>query len=141
MKIYGACHCGAISFSAEVDPNRVVVCHCTDCQTMSGAPCRPVVPAAIENFELRGEPRQYVKTAQSGNWRIQAFCGNCGTALFAKAAENATEVSIRLGCIRQRAELPPKRQVWTRSAMPWLRELPDLTGTAEGAMGATAPPK
>jgi len=130
MRIDGACHCGEISFTAEVDPTRVVVCHCTDCQTMSGAPCRAVVPARIENFVLRGEPRQYVKIAQSGNRRIQAFCGNCGTALFARAAENATEVNLRLGCVRQRAELPPKRQTWTHSAMPWLAELPGLPGSA-----------
>lgn len=135
MKIDGACHCGAVSFTAEIDPNRVVACHCTDCQTMSGAPFRPVAPAPLENFVMRGDPKQYVKTAQSGNRRIQAFCGNCGTALFAKAAENATEVSIRLGCVRQRAELPPRRQVWTHSAMPWLPELAALPGSAQGAMG------
>lgn len=126
MKIDGACHFGAISFTAEVDPEQVVVCHCTDCQTMSGAPCRPAVPAALEHFVLHGEPMQYCKIAQSGNRRIQAFCGNCGTALFAKAAENATEVNIRLGCISQRAQLPPKRQVWAHSAMPWLADLLSL---------------
>lgn len=36
MKIDGGCHCGAITYEAEIDPNSVAVCHCTDCQTLSG---------------------------------------------------------------------------------------------------------
>lgn len=36
MKINGRCHCGEITFEAEGDPNAVNVCHCTDCQTLSG---------------------------------------------------------------------------------------------------------
>ena len=71
MPINGACHCGSVSFSAEIDPSRVMVCHCTDCQTLSGSPFRAVVAAPIASFELRGEPKSYVKVAQSGNRRAQ----------------------------------------------------------------------
>jgi hypothetical protein len=123
MQIEGACHCGKISFAAEVDPSRVMVCHCSDCQVLSGAPLRAVVPAAIESFHLRGEPKRYIKTAQSGNKRVQAFCAECGTPLFATAPENATSVIIRLGCVKQRARLVPKAQIWQRSAQPWLADL------------------
>jgi hypothetical protein len=128
LKIDGRCHCGRISFSAEVDPERVAVCHCTDCQTLSGSPFRVAVPAPIEHFELRGEPKRYVKIAQSGNRRVQAFCPECGTPLFAAAPENPTFVMIRTGCVEQRARLVPREQIWTRSALPWLdcvHALPD----------------
>lgn len=33
LKIDGACHCGNITFEAEVDPEKVLICHCTDCGT------------------------------------------------------------------------------------------------------------
>ncbi len=66
MKIDGACHCGRISYEAEVNPDLVVICHCTDCQTNSGAPYRANVPVRLENFRLKGEPKTYVKTADSG---------------------------------------------------------------------------
>jgi hypothetical protein len=36
MKVDGACHCGEIAYQAEVDPNTVGICHCTDCQTLAG---------------------------------------------------------------------------------------------------------
>ena len=37
MKIDGACHCGRITYEAEIDPEKVGICHCTDCQRASGA--------------------------------------------------------------------------------------------------------
>lgn len=120
MQIHGRCHCGKISFVGEADPSKVVACHCADCQKMSGAPFRTVVPVAAEDFRLTGSPKAYVKTAQSGNRRVQAFCGDCGTALYATSPENPAVYGVRLGCVDERAQLPPARQIWARSAMPWL---------------------
>lgn len=123
MKINGACHCGAISFTAEIDPAGVVACHCADCQVMSGSPFRAIVMAPMDTFKLNGEPSRYVKVADSGNRRAQMFCPTCGTPLFGMAPENATAVMIRLGCVAERAQLKPARQIWTHSALPWLNEL------------------
>ena len=65
MKITGGCHCGAITYEAEIDPSTVAICHCTDCQTLSGSAFRVVVPAKREAFKLlTGEPKPYVKTAK-----------------------------------------------------------------------------
>lgn len=131
MRIDGACHCGSISFTAEIDPSRVMVCHCTDCQVLSGSPFRAIVPALIETFVVRGQPKSYIKTAQSGNRRAQVFCPECGTPLYATAPENATAVVIRLGCVTQRAQLKPARQIWQHSALPWLAELAGIPGVPE----------
>lgn len=131
MHISGSCHCGLISFTAEIDPSRVTVCHCTDRQALSGAPFRAVVPAAIETFVLHGETKRYIKTAQSGNRRAQVFCPECGTPLYATAPENPTSVNIRLGCVAQRAQLKPTVQIWQRSELPWLAELYAIPGLPE----------
>jgi hypothetical protein len=120
-----------ISFTAQVDPSRVMVCHCTDCQVLSGAPFRAVVAAPIGGFAVRGEPKAYIKVAQSGNRRAQVFCPECGTPLYATAPENATSVVIRLGCVTQRAQLGPAVQIWQHSALPWLPELQSVPGSAE----------
>jgi hypothetical protein len=129
MKINGACHCGAIAFEAEIDPTRVVVCHCNDCQVMSGAPLRAVVSTPIEKLSLlRGSPKSYVKVAQSGRRRSQVFCPDCGTALWGTASESPTAVNIRLGCIEQRAQLSPGFQVWQSCEAPWLQGLRDVPG-------------
>ena len=130
MKIEGACHCGEISFTAEIDPTRVMICNCTDCQVQSGSAFRVVVLAPIATFELRGQPRSYVKVAESGNRRAQMFCPTCATSLYACAPENPTSVSIRLGCVKQRAALAPSAQIWQQSALPWLPQLQSIPGSA-----------
>jgi hypothetical protein len=83
MKIDGRCHCGQITYEAEVEPDAMFICYCTDCQTLTGTAYRALVSAPAANFMLRtGVPKTYVKTAESGNKRCHAFCGNCGTPLY-----------------------------------------------------------
>jgi hypothetical protein len=119
LKIDGGCHCGAISFEAEIDPERVVICHCTDCQAISGAPYRVNAPAPLASFKLKGEPARYEKIGSSGAIIVTTFCARCGTGLFSCRAENPKYVNIRLGGVRQRAELTPKAQGFCESALPW----------------------
>ena len=124
MHISGKCHCGAISFKASVDPMRVLACHCSDCQTFSGASFRAVLPVPAENITISGAVKNYVKVAESGNRRTQAFCPECGTQLYATEGEGEPKVlNLRLGCVEQRDQLPPVAQIWGTSAMPWLEEL------------------
>ena len=124
MIVHGACHCGAIAYEAEVDPARAVICHCIDCQTLSGAAFRASVPAKVEDFRLlKGAPRTYVKTAESGNRRLQAFCRDCGSPLYATDAVGAKTYNLRIGVMAERAALPPQREIWCESALPWARDM------------------
>lgn len=132
MKIEGRCHCGAIAYEAVVDPQKASLCHCADCQTLSGAPFRASVPAMTEDFHiLRGQPKVYVKTAASGAKRVQAFCADCGTPIYAAAAENPTQYNLRLGVVAQRAEIPPLKQRWCSSALVWAQDVAGLPASAQ----------
>ena len=128
MRIDGACHCGAIAFEAEVNPKQTSICHCNDCQTLSGSPFRASVPAAPENFKiLAGDPAVYVKTAESGAKRIQAFCRECGSALYSTALDDPSATfNIRVGVTRQRDALAPTRQIWTRSSQSWVNDIASI---------------
>jgi len=124
MHVSGRCHCGAIAWEAEVDPAQCGICHCTDCQTFSGAPFRASVPARADNFHLlRGAPTIYVKTADSGNRRAQAFCGVCGTPIYATAPDRPVAYNLRLGALRERAEIVPNRQIWCGSGLAWAKDI------------------
>jgi hypothetical protein len=118
MKIDGQCHCGRISFTATIDPSRVSICHCTDCQTLTGSPFRVTVLSARDNIRLAGAvPKMYVKIGDSGGKRRQYFCSECGTPMFTSGDDETSEWGIRWGCIRQRAGFRPARQIWRRSAV------------------------
>ncbi len=128
MNVDGQCHCGAIKFTAEIDPERIVICHCTDCQVMSGTAFRTVVftlPDAL-NFTTT-EPKVYVKTAQSGNKRAQSFCGECGSAICATSVGEGPKVyGLRVGVLNQRTVLKPNKQIWHDSALDWIDDIKSL---------------
>ena len=125
MKIDGGCHCGNITYEAEIDPEDVGVCHCTDCQQLTGSAFTTFVFAPASGFRLlRGTPRIYLKTGGSGLKRAQAFCPECGSRIYASAAVPAPErYNLRVGTIRERRELRPQRQIWCRSALNWVMDL------------------
>ena len=127
MKVDGGCHCGYIKYEAEIDPEKVSICHCTDCQTGSGSAYRTNVQTGKGTFKLlKGEPKIYIKTAESGNKRAQGFCPECGTPLFSTTVTDRQVYGLRVGSIRQRAELRPKTQGWFRSALPWAQDIGSL---------------
>jgi hypothetical protein len=126
MKVDGACHCGAITVEGEIDPERVTICHCTDCQTGTGSAFRVSVPVAGEAFKMAGQPSIYVKTtAENGNPRINAFCPTCGSPIYSSAPGDDPPESymLRVGILRQRDQLTPRRQIWFRSAQAWITDI------------------
>jgi hypothetical protein len=125
MKIDGRCHCGYITYEAEVDPEKVMICHCTDCQMLSGSAFRTVAPTQEDTFTLlSGELKIYVKTGESGAKRPQAFCPECGTPIYSTTVGDGPKVHvIRVGTARQRDGLVPNVQLWSRSAQRWLGDL------------------
>lgn len=135
MIIDGGCHCGNIRYTATVDPEKVGICHCTDCQTLSGTAFRVSVPVRKADFMLNGTIKVYVKTAESGAKRAQGFCPECGTPIYATAAENPQVYNIRLGTARQRDELRPKAQGWCRSAREWVNDLVSIPRFAKQRNG------
>jgi hypothetical protein len=124
MRIDGACHCGEITFEGEADPEKVWVCHCTDCQSGTGSAFRVNILVPGASFRLLGgTPAIYVKhTAESGTPRAQAFCPKCGSPIYSTTPGDGPKPSytVRVGILRQRDQLTPKRQNWVRSARAWV---------------------
>ncbi len=127
MKVHGSCHCGLVKFSAQVDPKLTSVCHCNDCQKLTGTAFRLSVPAITGTFQIEsGEPKIYVKVAESGSHRAQAFCPECGSPLFTYGVENPTAIGLRVGVLDERIQLPPTWQKWCSSSMPWVQHIAQL---------------
>src|SRR5262245_61972012 len=125
MKIDGCCHCGYITYEAEIDPEKVMICHCTDCQTLSGSVFRTVALTREGTFKLlSGELKIYVKPGENGTKRPQSFCPECGTPIYSATVGKGPKVhAIRVGTARQRDQLLPKVQLWCRSSQSWLNDL------------------
>ena len=124
MEIDGQCHCGKVRYTATVDPANASMCHCTDCQRISGSAFRTTIRLPDSDLRMTGETKVYKKVAGSGIERALVFCPNCGTQMLGMPTSNGPKrMSLRLGTSNQRAQLPPQRQIWCSSAMPWVENL------------------
>jgi len=122
MRVDGQCHCGAVRFEADINPQNVTICHCTDCQRMSGSAYRANVPVGAANFRLtQGSVRRYIKIAESGAKRVHGFCENCGCHFYSTNEGDPIGYSLRIGVINDRERLDVKvaRRIWAKSALPW----------------------
>jgi len=136
MRIDGGCACGAIKIEGEADPEKTGICHCTDCQTATGTAFRVTIPVPGATFKMTGQPTIYLKTtAESGNPRAQAFCGRCGSPIYSTTPGDGVQSSynVRVGILRQRNQLIPRRQNWFRSARSWVTDLASLPKNEKGA--------
>lgn len=124
MKIDGECLCGHLAYEAVIDPQKVVICHCTDCQINSASAYRYGALVQAADFRLtRGELKHFDKTAGSGNRRRLSFCPDCGTSIYGTSVEAPVVFSLRLGTCRQRDQITPVMQIWKRSAQTWVEDL------------------
>ncbi|MBL6815009.1 MAG: GFA family protein [Pseudomonadales bacterium] len=137
ITIHGSCHCGDVTFEAKANPSRVVICHCTDCQKMSGGPYRSIVQVKEADFTLlSGEPKLYFKVGDSGNRRELSFCVNCGSHLYATSVvedvpRGQRMLGIRTGLLDELAQLAPRSQVWCQSKVAWAENIAELPGVAQ----------
>jgi hypothetical protein len=97
---------------------------------LTDSPYRVTAITSRDRIHLTGHrPKLYTKIGENGRKRLQYFCSECGSPLFTTGeGVEADEWGIRWGSISQRRGLAPKRQIWCRSAVPWIGSLNTLPG-------------
>ena len=127
MRINGACHCGVITIEGEADPEKVSICHCTDCQTGTGSAFRVSVPIPGSTFKMNGQADQL--SQDHGGQRHAARAGVLPEMRLADLLDHAGRrpagrpTWCGSASCDQRDQLAPKRQNWFRSARAWVTGL------------------
>ena len=78
--------------------------------------------ARADTVIIDGDVNQFVKTAESGNHRIHAFDGTCGSQMFVTDLDRSM-FNILIGCLDQRAQIKPKRDIFERFALSFAKDL------------------
>ena len=127
MKITGGCHCGDITFEAEADPEEHfgLPLHRLPAIDRRGVPHLGPRRSSARSRLLTGQPAIYIKTGESGNKRVQAFCERCGSPIYATVADGRRAEDLQyprsVPCASATSCLP-KMQIWCKSAQPWLAD-------------------
>ncbi len=77
MQRSGKCLCGAVSFTATIERQRLTACHCSMCRRWTGGPLLCFTADAVD---WAGE--DHITTFASSEWAERGFCSKCGTSLF-----------------------------------------------------------
>ena len=139
IAVNGGCYCGELAVMGEVSSNKIMACDRPDCQKFSGAPFRAVAVIAADDVKISGSVTQFLKIAESGNERVQGFCGKCGSHLYATDPAK-TLFMIRTGCLDQHHELVPAKHIFGKSVVEWVGEIANSSWVAEGPASGTMTP-
>lgn len=123
----GGCQCGAIRYVITDEPTVVYACHCTECQTQSGSAFGMTVVVPSGQFKLlKGAPKVFRRTGESGRTMKCLFCADCGTRIYHEPSGIAENKNIKPGTLDDTSWVVPTVHVWLKSAQPWV-QIPDET--------------
>lgn len=120
----GGCHCRALRYTVAQAPLRTCVCHCTDCQAISGSAFGLGVMFRAEAFAFTGTPKLVARRLGSGAIGNRWTCPECGVWVCGDAKlDRRTNVERRIvrgGTFDDRSWIRPDAHLWTRSKQPWV---------------------
>ena len=120
MAFKGRCLCGSTAYESSADPVAFMLCHCRDCQYVSGGEPAAVVVVPKDAFALtKGEVKGFAVKGESGKLVERQFCPTCGTPMFSALKGMPDLWAIKAGTMDDASKLKPTAFIWTKSAQPW----------------------
>jgi hypothetical protein len=116
-QISGSCLCGAVTYEADCEIQRIVNCHCLDCQQATGSVHTTLVFVPEDAVKIKGYPSSYTHMADSGSTMVKRFCSSCGTQLFSMNSRRQGAIGIRAGTISQKHIVQPQLNIFCDSAV------------------------
>ena len=105
MKVAGGCHCGAVRFSAEVEPEpRLLDCNCSICAKTGYL--HLIVPDS--GFTLLSGTDALVSYRFGTGAAEHLFCRTCGIKSFYKPRSHPDGWSVNFRCLDPGHELEPR---------------------------------
>jgi hypothetical protein len=118
-RLSGGCACGAVRYEATAEPLMMGCCHCRDCQRQTGSAYFPAVVVPTAALRVEGAPNSYVVKADNGNTVTRAFCGNCGSTLWASSSGMPESRTLSAASLDDPSRFAPGMHVFIASAQPW----------------------
>ena len=117
--IEGGCLCGAVRYSATVEPILTRACWCRVCQYFASGNATINVVFPKDAVTFRGELKDYPGAADSGNRMHRRFCPECGTQVTSESEARPNLIIVRAGTLDDPEMARPSGVIWTKSAPSW----------------------
>ncbi len=121
---HAGCSCGQLKLIAHVDPLRVSVCHCLDCQRRTGSTYGAQARFPADQVETKGSSTAYVRMGDEGNRITFYFCPVCGSTVYYQIEDMTEFVAVPVGAFADPDFPPPRVSVYEARRHDWVR-VPD----------------
>ncbi|EIW81590.1 hypothetical protein CONPUDRAFT_165695 [Coniophora puteana RWD-64-598 SS2] len=124
----GSCLCQAIQYRITTSkPIGYTLCHCIDCQKVSGSTYAANLFILKSDFHLtKGEDSlsTYSTSATfSGSTLTRHFCKTCGSFVFSTTTSSDKLIVLATGCLDGHPEWKPTQEIFCSHRRAWLQEL------------------
>ncbi|KAL1738780.1 Mss4-like protein [Schizophyllum fasciatum] len=126
----GSCLCGGVRYQLTGEPFTHLVCHCINCQKVTGTAFASNVFFHREQLEItkgEAELKEYADLhTQSGKPYRRAFCGLCGSFLLGFPEQNPKIVIAASGSLDEgvQGRWAPTKEFYDHNKRPWLPKIP-----------------
>ncbi len=94
----GSCLCGDIRYEVEGELGDFGCCHCPSCRKASGSAFGANSPVDRERFTLSSGASS-LREYESSPGKVRAFCGRCGSPIYAYLRTTPEVLRLRLGSL------------------------------------------
>lgn len=116
--IEGGCFCGSVRYRASAKPIASMVCHCSSCRRLTGAPLVAWLSFSKDAFEyVRGAAAEL----RSSPGVLRTFCAACGTQLTYHNDKYPDEIDVTTSSLDDPAAFPPTHHSWMSHHVPWVQ--------------------
>ncbi|WP_354035674.1 GFA family protein [Bradyrhizobium sp. S3.2.6] len=119
LPLFGGCLCGEVRYSLSGAPLLVHVCHCHDCQSISGSAYSLTVLVPAAALTLTGPLETFTRTTARGREVRNAACAHCRAGLTSNDVARPDFTALRAGTLDDASWAVPIVQTFVRSAIPW----------------------
>ena len=128
LPITGGCHCGAIRWEADDEPNQLYACHCRICQRHTGSAFWVGAKFPEGSFRfVQGTPAVY----RSSEILERFYCADCGSSIALKYIERPWKdrepgFEAAFGSFDDPTPLSPELHFGAESKHAWLHFDPSI---------------
>jgi hypothetical protein len=124
----GGCACKDIRYECTEQPIVEFICHCRDCQRVTGSAFAPGMFLAADKFRyLKSKPAFYEVVGGSGRIIQRGFCRICGSFISAHWPTNPQVLIVSPISLDDPSPFQPTAEIWLSRAQPWHPVHPDTT--------------
>ena len=117
----GSCLCGDVRYSVEESFEAFYLCHCEQCQKVTGSAFASNILTSVDNIEWLSGEDKIVNYQDRTRDFSKAFCGNCGSGV-PHINSKKTHLVIPAGSLNDALSSSPRANLFRPESPDWLTD-------------------